>query len=155
MFLRLLAFSAALMVASCTPQSDIQRIQPPQVYDTTARGFAQVVVTPPGAKLVTVSGTVAFNPDGTVAGEGSLETQLAAALDNVGKSLAAAGAGRTDIVQLRVYVVNLKPEDRSVIVKELDAFYGAAPRGASTVIGIQALMRPELLVEVEAVGVVR
>ncbi|MBY0509249.1 MAG: hypothetical protein K2P94_03765 [Rhodospirillaceae bacterium] len=51
--------------------------------------------------------------------------------------------------------MNLKPEDRGVIVKGLDVFYGAAPRGASTVIGIQDLMRPELLVEVEVVGLVR
>jgi enamine deaminase RidA (YjgF/YER057c/UK114 family) len=146
---------AAVLLWGCTQASDIQRIQPADVYDTSKRGFSQVVVTPAAAKLVTVSGTVAFSPDGAVAGEGNLEVQLAAALDNVAKSLAAAGARQSDIVQVRVYVVNLKPEDRTVIVRGLDAFYGDAPRGTSTVIGIQGLMRSDLLVEVEAVGLVR
>ncbi|MBY0509264.1 MAG: RidA family protein [Rhodospirillaceae bacterium] len=152
---RIYGLLAAVLLCGCTPASDIQRIQPADVYDTTKRGFSQVVVTPATAKIVTVSGTVAFSPDGSVVGEGNLEAQLSAALDNVAKSLTAAKSSPGDIVQMRVYVVNLKPEDRAVIVRGLDAFYGDAPRGASTVIGIQGLMRSDLLVEVEAVGLAR
>ena len=69
-------------------------------------------------------------------------------------ALAGAGAAFTDVVKLNVYVVGYQPEHRALLqsVREKHVVKDKPP--ASTLIGVQALARPEFLVEIEAVAVV-
>lgn len=73
------------------------------------------------------------------------------------KCLAAVGADKTDIVQVRQYVVNLlrdgqgqDPERAKRYVQWMD---GARP--PSTLLGVQTLARKDLLYEIEVVAVVK
>ena len=110
-----------------------------------------MVTTQVGRTIYT--GSVAFDRQMQVVGPGDLRTQLRQTLDNIRLALGAANATPADVAHMRVYVVNLQADDRFAILDALKAFYGAGPAGTNTLIGIQGLARPELLVEIEVVAV--
>ena len=57
-----------------------------------------------------------------------------------------------DVTRLTTYVVNFQPEMRSVINEVRQRILPANPP-VSTLLGVQALARPELMIEVEATAV--
>jgi len=143
----------AVTVAGCAGPARIARIQPPGVYDTQGFGYTQVITVSAG-KLVFVAGSVAYDRDRNLVGKGDLEAQMRQALDNLKRSLAAVGAGPGDIVRLRSFIVDLHPLDLQIVRRTLAAFFGDAPRPTSTLIGVQALARPEFLVEIDATAAI-
>jgi enamine deaminase RidA (YjgF/YER057c/UK114 family) len=116
-------------------------------------GFSQVVVAT-GKRTVYTAGQVSIDEHGELVGSGDLAAQTAQAMRNVGLALAAAGAGYADIVKITTYVVNYRPEQRTVIGKVRAPFFAAGEPPASTLVGIAALALPDWLVEIEAVAVV-
>jgi len=58
-----------------------------------------------------------------------------------------------DIVSLRIYVVNYNPDEGGIISDCLLKFFPADALPVTTWLGVQALARPELLIEIEAVAV--
>ena len=115
--------------------------------------FSHVVVAA-GTRTIYTAGQVSIDESGTTVGAGDLAAQAMQAMRNVGLALAAAGASHADIVKITTYVVNYKPEHRTVIGKARAAFFANRPPPASTLIGVSALALPEWLVEIEAVAVV-
>nr|WP_282588073.1 RidA family protein [Lichenifustis flavocetrariae] len=111
-------------------------------------GFSHISVTEPG-RLAFLSGQIAMTPGsqevpGDVAGQAKLATaSLAAAL----KELEAAAQ---DIVMLRVYVVDATSETFGQAVAPLRELFGDAMPSITT-IGVQALYRPDIKVEIEMV----
>jgi enamine deaminase RidA (YjgF/YER057c/UK114 family) len=73
---------------------------------------------------------------------------------NVGLALAAAGAGFGDVVKITTYVVDYKPEHRTIVGQARAPFFAGGAPPASTLVGVAALALPEWLVEIEAVAVV-
>jgi enamine deaminase RidA (YjgF/YER057c/UK114 family) len=73
---------------------------------------------------------------------------------NVGLALTAAGASFSDVVKLTTYVVNYRPEHRTVIGQARAPFFAGRTPPASTLVGVTALALPEWLVEIEAIAVV-
>jgi enamine deaminase RidA (YjgF/YER057c/UK114 family) len=67
--------------------------------------------------------------------------------------LAAAGAVPSDVVSLRIYVVNYKPADAEAVGSAYRAFFASAGAPATTWIGVAALADPGFLIEVEAIAV--
>jgi enamine deaminase RidA (YjgF/YER057c/UK114 family) len=130
----------------------LTRINPAEVFDTTRLGFPTVVAVQGGRTIYT--GSVAFDKEMRVVGPGDLHAQLRKTLDNIRLALAAAGATPADVAHMRVHIVNLRTEDRFAVIEALKEFYGTGPAGANTLLGVQALARPELLVEIEVVAVV-
>jgi enamine deaminase RidA (YjgF/YER057c/UK114 family) len=117
-------------------------------------GFTQVVVAPAG-KLVYVSGQVPLNSSGDVVGKGDFRAQVTQVMENLKTALAAAGATMTDLIKLNYYVVNLKPDQVSVI-REVRAKYLSAERPpAGTLVGVTALVRQDYMIEIEAVAAVK
>ncbi len=116
-------------------------------------GFSQVVVAS-GTRSVHTAGQVSIDERGTLVGAGDLAAQTAQAMRNVGLALAAAGANYTDIVKITTYVVNYKPEHRTVIGQARAPFFAGGTPPASTLVGVTALALPEWLVEIEAIAVV-
>ena len=117
------------------------------------RGYSHVVCATRGTQVY-VAGQVAFDADGRVVGAGDLRAQTEQAFGNLQRALAAAGASFTDLVKTTIFVVNYQPEHRAVIADVRSRFYGNLQPPASTLIGVQALVAPELLIEVEAIAVV-
>jgi enamine deaminase RidA (YjgF/YER057c/UK114 family) len=69
-------------------------------------------------------------------------------------SLASFGVDFSNVVKVTIFVVNYKPSDREILVKVRDQYVDPARPLASTLLGVQSLARPELLIEIEALAVV-
>jgi enamine deaminase RidA (YjgF/YER057c/UK114 family) len=136
--------------------SVIARPTPPDIYDTRPRGFVQVAVARPGVTIIT-SGMVGYDRDWKLTGDGGFEAQLRQVAVNLRAALASAGASPADVMNLRIFVVDLNDEKMGVFGRVMsEAFYDPSPeqRPTSTLVGVQRLARPELLVEIEALAVV-
>ena len=112
------------------------------------------VVVASGARTIYTAGQVAIDEHGALIGAGDLAAQTAQAMRNVGLALAAAGASYANIVKITTYVVNYRPEHRTVIGQARAPFFAGGAPPASTLVGVSALALPEWLVEIEAVAVV-
>ncbi len=128
-------------------------IQPPGLFASERFGFTQVVTSPPG-RLIFVSGQVAWDENLQLVGGTDLAAQAEQALANLGAALRAADATPADLTSLRVYVVDYEPRHAGVLGPVLAKFLGDAPPPAQTLLGIQALAAPGLLIEIEAMAVV-
>jgi enamine deaminase RidA (YjgF/YER057c/UK114 family) len=129
----------------------LQRINPPDVYQPNRNIYTQVIKAT-GATQVHVAGTVPFDRDQHVVGVGDMKVQVIQILDNIEKSLAAAGAGRSDVVRIRVYALDV---DLYIAegAPQLIAFFGDA-KPTSTTIGVTRLVHPDWLVEIEATAII-
>ncbi len=132
--------------------SEKNHIQPDTLFDSSMYGFTQVVTSSPGT-LVYCSGQVALDKSGSLVGE-TIATQTEQALKNVGLALEAAGATPADLTHLRFYIPNYEPKHAQQLAPYLDAFLGDARPPAQTMIGVQALAFPGLLIEIEATAVI-
>jgi enamine deaminase RidA (YjgF/YER057c/UK114 family) len=115
-------------------------------------GFSHVVVAS-GRRTIYTAGQVPIDAQGALVGGDDLAAQTAQAMRNVGLALAAAGAGYADIVKITTYVVNYKPEHRTIIGGARRPFFAGKTPPASTLVGVAALALPEWLVEIEAIAV--
>ena len=100
---------------------------------------------------VHVSGTTATDAEGEVVGEGDPGAQTRQALANVERALDDAGASLSDVVRTRLFVVDI---DEWEAVGDAHAEYFGDIRPATSMVEVERLISPELLVEVEAVAVV-
>lgn len=130
-----------------------QRICPTTLFDSGPFGFSQVVKSHAG-ETVYCSGQTAWDASGALIGAGDFAAQFREALKNVGRALAAAGATPRDVVGLRIYIVDHKPDYLPIVGQEVAAFFGADQLPASTLIGVACLAVPEFLVEIEATAVI-
>ena len=110
-------------------------------------GYSHVVEVPAG-RLVWTAGQVAIPADGSVPDGREAQTRLV--FENVGRALAAGGAGWPDVVKFTVYVVDVA--DVATIRAVRDEYVDTAKPPTSTLVQVAALVRPELLIEVEAVA---
>ena len=97
--------------------------------------------------LVFVSGTVGWWPDGSIAAD--IKEQCRQMYDNVHAILRAAGSGLDHVVSTTTYLVNAS-DYRAL--NEVRSQYFTTDAPASAVVVVKELVRPDLLVEVEAVA---
>ncbi len=124
-------------------------INPATMYPSTQFGFSHAVEQN-GGRTLHLAGQVAWDSKGELVGPGDLAAQTRQALANLKTVLAEVGATPADIVRLRTYVVNHSPEKIGPVIGEILAFYDGVTPAANTFLGVQALARPEFLVEIEA-----
>lgn len=128
--------------------ASVSRRNPPTMWDMASLGFSHISVAEPG-RLAFLSGQIAATP-----GSGEVPKDLAGQARLATASLAAAlkelGASAQDIVMLRVYVVNATGEAFGQAVTPLRELFGDAMPSITT-IGVQALYKPEIKVEIEMV----
>ena len=101
----------------------------------------------PGSRAVFVSGQVGIDADGRV--PDGVEAQTALCFENIHAILAAAGMDATHIVRLNTYVVGT--EHLAGFMAARDRIV-ADPPPASTLLVVAGLVRPEFVVEIEAVA---
>lgn len=115
-----------------------------------AAGFSQAWRIEGARSIITVSGQAPISPEGQLVGPGDFDTQVRQVFENLGAVLEAAEAGFDAVVKLTVYLTDMsRLRDYTRIKGEF--FIGAHP--ASTALGVTALARPEMMVEVEALAV--
>jgi enamine deaminase RidA (YjgF/YER057c/UK114 family) len=118
----------------------------------TPESYTHVIVAT-GSRLVFVAGQVAEDADGNLVAHGDLAGQARQAFANVGRALAAAGAGPEQVARITIYVVGHRPEYLPDISAARIAVFGDH-KPADTVVGVEALAEPGRLIEVEALAVV-
>lgn len=127
----------------------IHKINPGDLHEP--EGYVHVAVAE-GTRRVYVAGQVGVDTRDQVVGD-DLASQTSQALENLRIALDAAGAGWEHVVKLTFYIVGYD-------VSMMDAFgagmgnaveQGMTPT-AATLVGVQALYRPDLLIEIEAIA---
>ncbi|MEV6327866.1 RidA family protein [Streptomyces sp. NPDC051909] len=107
-----------------------------------------------GTKHVHVSGQVARRADGTPVATGDLAGQVAQALRNTAIGLAGAGASFADVLRLTFYVTRWSPERIGDFMAGVEAVADEIglrlPLPPASLIGVDHLFEPDVLVEVEA-----
>jgi 2-iminobutanoate/2-iminopropanoate deaminase len=103
---------------------------------------------PAGTRLLFVSGQVGTAPDGKLAP--GIEAQCEQVWKNIGEVLKEGGMAYTDIVKMTTFLT----DSRFILAMRAarDAALPAAPFPASTLLIVQALADPAMLVEVEVVA---
>jgi enamine deaminase RidA (YjgF/YER057c/UK114 family) len=127
-------------------------INPPTLY--TPRGYSHVV-TVSGGKMIFVAGKVSADIKREIVGKGDLRTQATQTYEHLKTALAAAGATMADIVKMNTYVVNLKAADFPVLLEVQAKFFLPENLPTSTLVGVQALALDGLLIEIEAIAMVK
>lgn len=101
--------------------------------------------------LVFVSGTTSTDENGIVTGAKNPYAQTLQALKNIERALKQAGGGLEHVVRTRIYVTNMAFAD--TIGKAHHEILGKI-KPASTMIQVQRLISPDMLVEIEADAVI-
>ena len=103
-------------------------------------------------RFVAISGQCSLDAAGAVVGPGDPAAQARQVFANLRRCLAAAGAGFGDVVKLTYFVTDVThlPAVRAA----RDEAFGTAPLPASSAVQVAALVRPELLIEIEAFALV-
>ncbi|GFH37796.1 RidA family protein [Streptomyces pacificus] len=107
-----------------------------------------------GSKHVHISGQVARQADGVPVAPGDLAGQVAQALRNTAIGLAGTGASFTDVLRLTFYVTQWSPEKIGDFMTGVEAVADEIglrlPMPPASLIGVEHLFEPDVLVEVEA-----
>ncbi len=146
------------LLASCKNQEQVKR------YDNPSAAILQGVEIPAGKKLFFTSGMVAPVLDSTSTDVykryGDTYTQSINTLKRIEELLKKAGLGMKDIVFMRIYVAPDPNKDKTfdfaAWFKAYQVFFNNPQnpvKVARTTLGTAALVRPEMLIEIEAIAV--
>lgn len=110
-----------------------------------------------GTRQVHVSGQISRAADGTPLAPDDLAGQVAQALRNTATGLAGAGATFDDVVRLTFYVTRWAPEKIEAFMEGVESVAAElglpTPMPPASLIGVEYLFMPDVLVEVEATAV--
>jgi enamine deaminase RidA (YjgF/YER057c/UK114 family)/catechol 2,3-dioxygenase-like lactoylglutathione lyase family enzyme len=129
-----------------------QAVNPPSVFRSLEHGFSQAVIAT-GSKTLHVSGQTAWDSSKRLVGGADLEPQARQAFANLRSVVEAAGATMADVVSVRIYIVDYRPEKAASVGRAFRECFTGDIKPASTWVGVAALADPGFLIEVEATAV--
>ena len=137
------------------PEQPNFRLFNPGTMAKPAAGYSQVgEVT--GGKVVYIAGQVALDASGSLVGKDDFRTQTEQVFKNLDAAVRAAGGSFHDVVKLNYYCVDTVDPAAIVQVREIrDKYVNTQSPPTSTFVVVRRLVRPEWLIEVEAVAVVK
>jgi enamine deaminase RidA (YjgF/YER057c/UK114 family) len=111
-------------------------------------GYSQAVKV---GDTIYLSGQVSHDDEGNVLGEGDMEVQMRAAYANVEKVLAQYGASMENVVDEMLFVTDMDAAFGARVKMKQEVFAGS-PVLASTIVQIQRLAFPQLMIEIRCVA---
>jgi 2-iminobutanoate/2-iminopropanoate deaminase len=111
-------------------------------------GYAQAVKV---GDTIYVSGQVSHDETGKIVGVGDMEAQMRQAYTNIKKLLAQYDATMDNIVDEILFVTDMNTAFAAAVKCRQDIFSGT-PVVASTIVQIQSLAFPELMIEIRCVA---
>ncbi|GAA5500668.1 putative aminoacrylate peracid reductase RutC [Deinococcus xinjiangensis] len=103
-----------------------------------------------GGRTIYLSGQIAVDAQGQSVGTGDFTAQARQVFENLRLGLESVGLTFNAVVKLTVFLTDMQylPQFRAV----RDEFVNTAQPPASSLVQVAALVRPELLIEVEAIA---
>ncbi len=146
------AMAALPLAAESQPMSaDVQLARPASMHPT--RGYSQFARIKTG-DVVYFAGQVPLDSAGALVGPSDFKAQLERVFANLDLAARAAGGSCRDIVKLNYFCVeSVDPALLRHVSEVRDRYVDIERPPASTFVFVSRLVRPEWLVEVEAVGV--
>ena len=110
-----------------------------------------------GSRHIHVSGQLARLDDGSPVATGDLAGQVAQVLRNTGRALAGADSSFEDVVRLTFYVTDWTPEKIGPFMAGVESVAEELglpqPLPPASLIGVDHLFEPDVLVELEATAI--
>ena len=127
-------------------------INPPSLFRSQDVGFSQAVAAS-GSRTLYLSGQTAWDANRQLIGGADLALQATQAFRNIKAIVEAAGGSMSDVVSLRIYIVNYASEKANVVTSALREAFRSHDKPATTWIGVAALADAGFLIEIEATAV--
>ena len=126
-------------------------IHPDNILPDVIHGYTSVVVST-GNKMVHCAWQVPMDADLNLVGD-TLDEQMDQSFKAIGIALAAGGATPADVVRGRIYIVDYNADMIPTVLEKTAAFYAPGEPPPSTLIGVQSLALPGIMVEIEVTAV--
>jgi len=129
----------------------IKRIDSPKIAPSDKSYLANAVLVS-GGKLLFISGVGPFDSAMNFIGKGDVKTQTEKVIENIKYIVEEAGGTLSDIVKVTVFVKDIKHFEEIAKVREKH-FAGA--NCASTLVEVSNFVDPDMLLEIEAIALIR
>ena len=100
-------------------------------------------------KLLFIAGQVAFDSAGNLVGENDMKAQVRQVLENLKTALASQKADFSHVAKINIFTTDV---EAFLAAAEVRAEYFKGHPPASTLVQIEKLARPGLMVEIEAIA---
>jgi enamine deaminase RidA (YjgF/YER057c/UK114 family) len=145
--------------AKSKEQTDVQarpfRIFNPDTMAKPTAGYSQVAEVNDG-KIVYIAGQVALDRSGNLVGKDDFRAQVQQVFENLKAAVESAGGDFNSVIKLNYYCAESVDPAQIPIVREIrDKYVNTASPPTSTLVVVKRLVRPEWLIEVDAVAVVK
>jgi len=146
----LASITMTAMACIARAQTPARYLNPPTLPPAT--GYTHVVVAPDG-RTVYVAGQIALDSAGRLIGAGDFRAQAEQVYSNLRRALASVGGTLADLVKTTTFITDVAqvPVLREVRGRYLDAEHPPA----NSLIPVGTLARGELLIEIEAVAILK
>lgn len=145
-----LAFVALSLLLPMPAMAQVRRINPPTLAAPT--GYTHITIGPDG-RTVHIAGQVAMDNKGQLVGAGDFRAQTQRVFENLRLALDAVGATWDDVLKMTTFVTDAS---QVAVFREVrNTVLRADQLPANTFVEVKALARPEWLIEIEAVAMLR
>ena len=149
--MRLLSIAFACTLIPVAAVAQVTRTNPPAL--STPTGYTHVVEVTGPMKTIFISGQIALDKNGSLVGGADMKAQAEQVFKNLEAALAAAGATFKDVVKMNTYTTDMAQVQG---IRDVRAKYFAnVTPPASTLVQVVHLARPDLLLEIEVIAVVK
>lgn len=111
-------------------------------------GYSQAVK---AGDTIYLSGQVSHDDEGNILGVGDMEVQMRQAYANMQKMLAQYGATMDNLVEEHLFVTDMEAAFAAAVKIRRDVF-GGFPAIANTIVQIERLAFPELMIEISGIA---
>lgn len=142
-------------LSSTLPEAQVFHIFNPETMAKPTAGYSHVAEVT-GGKLVYIAGQVAIDRSGNLVGKDDFRAQVQQVFENLKSAVEASGGDFHNVIKLNYYCAeSVDPAQMPVVREVRDKYVNTANPPVSTFVVVKRLVRPEWLIEVDAVAVVK